>query len=146
MVEIARRQLGQFRRQFRRRRIGHIDEGIGIGQHPRLLGHDLRHLVAAITHIHAPHAAKPVEIALAVHIRDVTALAFDDDQRAVLLETVEMRPWVQEVVVILLPKVLGIEAISGALQHDILSSFTAGSNSRPGIVLKQAAAGGVIRF
>ncbi len=117
MVERSRRQFRQLGRKLGCRRVAHVHKGIGIGQQQRLLRHGFGHFLAAIAHIHAPHAAKPVEIALAVHIGDVGAFALHNEQGAFLLETVEMRPGMQEVIVILLPQVFRVEAVAGRIKH-----------------------------
>ena len=120
MIERPRRQFRQLGCKFRSRRVAHVHEGVGIGQLQRLLRHGFGHFLAAIAHIHAPHAAKPVEVALAVHIGDVRAFALHNEERAFLLETVKMRPGMEEVIVILLPQVFRVEAIAGRFQNGSL--------------------------
>ena len=103
MVERPGRQFRQLGRKLGSRCVAHVHEGIGVGQQQRLLRHGFRHFLAAIAHVHAPHAAQPVEVALAVDIGDVRAFALHNEQGAFLLETVKMRPGMQEMIVILLP-------------------------------------------
>jgi hypothetical protein len=97
--------------------VRHVDEGGGIAKLQSLLGHDLGKLLAAIAGVHAPHAADAVEVALAAGVGDEAPVTLDQDQRPFPLEAVEMSIGMKEVVVILLPQILGVETVAGMLQH-----------------------------
>ena len=49
--------------------------------------------------------------------RQALAGIFERDQRAVLLEAVEMCPGMKEVIMVLLPQFLGIEPVTDTLEH-----------------------------
>ena len=107
-VEIARRQARQLGGQLHRRRIGGVDEGGIEAEAPDLVGDRLRHLLLAEAERHAPQSADAVEIALAAGIGDVGALGAGDDQRAFLLEAVEMREGMDKVALVVAPDAVGV--------------------------------------
>ncbi len=136
-VEIAGREARQLGRQLHRRRIGGVDEGGIEAEAPDLVGDRLGHLLLAEADRHAPQAADAVEIALAPRIGDVRALGAGDDQRAFLLEAVEMGEGMDEVRLVVAPDAVGVvvrcrrrtRAESSTLAHDPNSlRSTAGSS------------------
>jgi hypothetical protein len=84
-VEIARRQRGDLLRQPRRGARGHIP-GRGIGQHHRLMRHGIDDLAAAVAHLRAPHARRPVDQAAAVLGMDIDALGMSQHRLRGLAE------------------------------------------------------------
>ena len=116
-VQTTGREFSQSCRKSRRRGIGDIDKGRRISQVQGLFGHGLGDLLSPIARIDAPHSADTVEIALAIGISHVTALAFDKNQRPFLLETVKMCVRVQKMIVILLPYFFCVETLADLLEQ-----------------------------
>src|SRR4029079_841399 len=86
-----------------------VDEGIIEGHAGRLGGDRIDDLLPPVAGIDAPEPADPVEISLAGDVVDIDSLGAVHDQRAVLLEGVEMSPGMDEVTAVLPPDVLGID-------------------------------------
>ncbi len=89
VVEVAGGQLGELAAEFDGARVGHVAEGIGIGQQAGLLGHGASHFLAPQADVGAPHAAHRVEVAVAGGVVDIGAVAGGDVQRAVDAVVVE---------------------------------------------------------
>ncbi len=89
MVDIARGQLGQLGAQLHRARVGHVAEGVGVGQLAGLGGNGLDHFLAAQADIGAPHAAHRVQVAVAGQVLDIGAIAAADLQGVLLAVLVE---------------------------------------------------------
>ena len=62
-----------------------------------------------------------VTVRLAVGVRHIAAVTLDEDERAFLLEAVEVLIGVQDVVMVLLPELLGVEAVANLVQQDGVS-------------------------
>jgi hypothetical protein len=118
-VEAARCKRGELCRQHGSGRVGNVHEGVGIGKLHGLVGHDLRQLVAAIAHVHAPHAANAVEIFAAFRVGHMAALPLGDNQRPFLLEAFEMGPRMQEMVTVHLPQTFGIVLVMKRIMRRI---------------------------
>ena len=121
MVERAGRQFGELRRQPCSGGIGHVDEEVGVAQLQRLLRHGLGDFLAAIAGIDAPHAADAIKVAAPGGVRHIAAIALNQDERPFLLEAVEMLVGMQDVVAVLLPEFLSVEAVASLVQQDELS-------------------------
>ena len=78
-VEVAGRELGDPRRELDRARVrvGPVREEAELA---RLVGAGLRDVGAAVADVHAEQRAQAVEVAVAVLVPDVAALAADDDR------------------------------------------------------------------
>ena len=125
VVDGCRRELGELRRQLRRRRRGQVREGRVVGDAAHLIGHRLRHLFAAIADVDAPEAADAVHVALALGVIDIDPLGLRHDFRAFLLEGREVGPGMDVVVPVLLPKVCVVVLLEVPLHRTLLSRHTA---------------------
>ena len=122
MVQRPGSEPRQARGQLGGGNIGGVDEGVEEGEAARLVGDGRDDLLAAIAHIDAPEPGDSVEIALAGNVIDEGALAAPHDEGAVLLEGIEMRPGMKEVVAILAPDILRVDLIEAGdarLRHDV---------------------------
>jgi hypothetical protein len=107
-VEAFRRQRRELRAELRVRRVRGVREAGEEGKLASLLRQRLRHLLVAIADVHTPQAADAVEIALAIGVVDVGTLAPGDNQGPLLVEGGQVGEGVQDVVVVLLPKVFRV--------------------------------------
>ena len=82
VVESAGEELGQLGRQLDRRRRGEPEEGRHEGDLVDLLGRGLGQLAPAVPDIDVPEPGEAVDVAVAVRVPEVDALAPREDQRA----------------------------------------------------------------
>ena len=111
VVQVARRHAGQFCRQFHRRRRRAIAEMVHLGQLARLFGNGLGQFRVAVADVHRPQPAVGIQVTVAVRIEDISAFAFDEYATALFPEAGPDALRVDQVILVLLPQVPGIETV-----------------------------------
>ena len=120
VIEGSRCQGSNLGAEKTRRRGREMVEWRVVGNGADLFGDRLGHLLAAIADVDTPQSADTVDEPVAVAVVDMDAISLGHDLGTLVVPLGEIRPRMNDVVVVLLPQLIGV--VPGVPQHGVLPS------------------------